>query len=112
MAEFLTTVLAKSDSFFEVDHIKLTEAQRELFIIVDEPNKISRTPNKFEWPEVRKLETYMKESCLILEQTRLFLDEVKKLYDSDEKEIFQWITEEAQTVYLLKACRTQSIGRL
>lgn len=90
--------------------MKLAEAQRELFIVVDEPGKISRTPNKFEWHEVRKLETYMKESCLVLEQNRLFFEEVRKLYESPEEEIFEWITEEAQTVFLLKACHTQSVG--
>jgi hypothetical protein len=103
-------VLNKSNTFFEVDHVKLTESQKQMFIIVDEPYKTSRTPNKFEWPEVRKLETYLKESCLIIEQTRLFFEEVKALYDTEDQIIFEWISEEAQTVYLLKACQTQSIG--
>ena len=111
MADFFDFVSTSSDEFFEVEHSKLVEAQQKLFIIVDDPSSSPKTPNKFEWPEINKLETYLKESCIVIQQTRLFLEEIKGLYDAEDAVIFDWITEKVQTSYLLKACRTQSIGK-
>lgn len=107
---FVEKVLELSRAFFEVDYEKLTEAQKQLFIIVDNPSSSHKSPNKFEWPEIQKLETFLKESCLIIQQTRLFLEEIRALYAGDAETIFKWITEDIQTLYLLKASRTQSLS--
>jgi hypothetical protein len=112
LAKFVKWVISSSETFFEVDHQKLSEAQKQLFIIVDDPSLSAKTPNKFEWPEIRKLETFLKESCLIIQQTRLFLEEIDGLYQDEDKPIYNWITEEMRNEYLLKACQTQSLGNI
>ena len=110
LSEFISFVLGISDSFFDVKHMELAESLSKLFIIVDDPSTISNTPNKFEWPQIKRLETYMKESCLIIQQTRLFLEEVQALYEEQDKLIFTWVVEESQTIYLVKACQTQTLS--